>query len=449
MRAVSGGAVRWDAFEYLLALSGLDATRASMPRGNVLSPQEASRLLADLSRQPVTTRAFPPRLALGHLLREILESGEVTREELLRRVERFKHVAVLRPDGRLAWALDGRTQQKVGPVEWKEDAFLAGPFKLGHFYVSNGSVFRQADVHLRPIEGPPLAEVHDDADLINQTMDGTQEAFIELVHALGQWVVHPVDSLESLRHLPAGVSALIATSPEYRERFRNMTRGEQTRAFARLTTNLLATFGTAGGTTRTLTRAVSGWEATVPILSLSPEGLLLVERVAVPVGRVATVLSGGPGAALILHRANEAGQASAPPAGPGQWAPAEESMSARARAYQEQISGHSAHEAYWVGGVGRKSKGVRFDGFKDGVLLEAKGPGYANKFLENLEPKNWFKSSGAKALVDQAIRQLNAARSTKTPIRWHIAEEKSAEAIRFLFRREQVFGIEIIHTPAI
>jgi hypothetical protein len=124
-------------------------------------------------------------------------------------------------------------------------------------------------------------------------------------------------------------------------------------------------------------------------------------------------------------------------------------MSPRARAYQEQVTGHSANEAYWVGGVGRKSGGVSFDGFKDGVLLEAKGPGYANKFLESLEPKPWFKPSGAKALVDQARRQFEAARSTGTPIRWHVAEEKTAEAIRRLFTNRGVVGIEVVYTPAL
>jgi hypothetical protein len=124
-------------------------------------------------------------------------------------------------------------------------------------------------------------------------------------------------------------------------------------------------------------------------------------------------------------------------------------MSARARAYQEQISGHSADEAYWVGGADRKSGGVKFDGFRDGVLLEAKGPGYANKFLDSLEPKPWFKPSGAKALVDQARRQLGAAMKTGTPIRWHVAEEKVATAIRLLFKDKGVEGIEVVYTPAL
>ncbi|QRK07789.1 hypothetical protein JQX13_48760 [Archangium violaceum] len=303
VRAVASGARQADAFEYLLLLAGLDNVNDEPPRGAPLTPQEAARVLTVLMNKPVTLGSFPPRMAVCHLLREVLEGGEVSREELLRRVERFKTVAVLRPDGYLAWTLNGRTQQKVGPVEWKEEAFRAGSFELGRFYTVNGWVFRLADAQLRPVmEGPPLAEVYDDADYISRTLDGAQEAYVDLYHAMGQLLSHPSDSIASLRHLPAGVAALLASSPKYLERFRYMTRGEQVKALSKLTTNLIFTVGTAGGTTSTLTRAVGGLEATVPVLSLSAEGLLVVERVVVPVGKAATVLSGGPGAAIILHQ---------------------------------------------------------------------------------------------------------------------------------------------------
>jgi hypothetical protein len=448
VRAVSGGAVQVDAFEYLLILAGLDDVNEMPSRNAPFSQREAARVLTVLMRKPMTPGSFPPRMAVCHLLREVLEGGAVSREELLRRVERFKRVAVLRPDGYLAWALNGRTQQKVGPVEWKDDAFRAGPFELGRFYTVNGWVFRRADAQLRPLmDGPGLAEVYDDADHISRTLDGAEEAFVELYHAMGQLLSHPLDSIAALKHLPAGVAALIASSPEYLARFQSMTRGEQVKALSKLTTNLIVTFGAAGGSTRTLTRTFTGAEATVPVLSLSAEGALAVERVVVPVGNVATVLSGGPGATIILQRANTNGQTPSPAPGPGQWGPAKESMSARARAYQEQITGHSADDAYWVGGMSTKAGGVRFDGFKDGVLLEAKGPGYANKFLDDLEPKTWFKNTGAQDLVEQAKRQLRAVRGKGISIRWHIAEEKTAEAIRYLFEKSDVDGIEVVYTP--
>ncbi len=72
-------------------------------------------------------------------------------------------------------------------------------------------------------------------------------------------------------------------------------------------THLLVTFGTAGGTTSTLTRAVGGLEVTVPVLSLSAEGVLVMARTVVPVGTVGTVLSGGPGAAIILYQSGTGG----------------------------------------------------------------------------------------------------------------------------------------------
>ncbi|RKH43474.1 Tox-REase-5 domain-containing protein [Corallococcus sicarius] len=452
--AVGGGFVRGvaqeDAWEKLLTDAGLETRDARPLAGGSLTPTQAARLLGQLIRNPVTLGNFPPRMAAGFLLREVLEGGEVSREELLRRMERFARaqVAVLRPDGYLAWALTGHTQQKVAPVEWKDGAFRAGNFELGRFYSGKGGVFRAVDAQLQESDWRPLAEVYDDADVINRSLEGAGDAFAELYHALGQLLSHPVDSIAGLSHLPTAVVALITSSPAYWERFQSMTEGEQIREVARLATNVLATWGAASTTTRTLTGLAVGAEATVPVLSLSAEGVLALERVAVPVGRVAAVLSGGPGAAIILQRANTASKGASPSKGPGQWGPAKESMSARARRYQEQITGHSADDAYWVGGMGQNSGGVKFDGFKDGVLLEAKGPGYANKFLDNLDPKIWFQSSGARSLVEQAQRQLQASKGTGASIRWLIAEEKTAEAIRMLFQKEKVYGIDVVHIAA-
>jgi hypothetical protein len=122
-------------------------------------------------------------------------------------------------------------------------------------------------------------------------------------------------------------------------------------------------------------------------------------------------------------------------------------MKPPARRYQEQITGHSADEAYWVGGMNTQAGGVKFDGFKDGVLLEAKGPGYT-KFFEGLEPQEWFRYSGARKLAEQAERQVKKVRDMNIPIRWHVAEKHAAEAIRDLLKNAQVRGIEVVHTPA-
>ncbi|WP_199724155.1 hypothetical protein [Corallococcus sp. AB011P] len=310
--AVGGGLAprdaREDAWEKLLTAAGLEVHDSRPLAGGSLAPTQAARLLEQLMRKPVTLGTFPPRMAAGFLLREVLEGGEVSREELLRRVERFarERVAVLRPDGYLAWALNGNTQQKVAPVEWKDGVFRAGNFELGLFYSGKGGVFRAVDAQLQASDWRPLAEVYSDADVISRSLDGAQDAFVELYHALGQVLSRPMDSIAALSNLPAGVSALIASSPVYWERFRYMTQGEQIREVARLTTSMFATWGAASATTRTLKGLAVGAEATVPVLSLSAEGALALERVAVPVGRAAAVLSGGPGAAIILQKVGDA-----------------------------------------------------------------------------------------------------------------------------------------------
>jgi Restriction endonuclease fold toxin 5 len=91
--------------------------------------------------------------------------------------------------------------------------------------------------------------------------------------------------------------------------------------------------------------------------------------------------------------------------------------------------------------------GVKFDGFKDGVLLEAKGPGYA-QFFDGLEPKYWFRPSGAQELIAQAKRQSEKIRGMGIPVEWHVAEKQVADALRLLFERNDIDGIKVIHTPA-
>ncbi|WNG50251.1 hypothetical protein F0U60_43560 [Archangium minus] len=401
-----------------------------------------------LLSRPVTLAGFGPRMAAAHLLREVMErEDDLPRRALLARVERFERLAVLRPDGYLAWALSGHTQQRVGQVVLKVGALRAGPFEVGRFYDGHGGAFVPVDDELRRVRtAPPLAEVYDDGDVINRVLDGAEDSFRDTVLALGEWVFHPGDSLTALSRLPEGVAALVLHSPEYREHFRLMTRGEQIRALSRLTVTVLATYGTAAGTTRTLGTVGRGLEhLSVPTLSLSADGALVLQRVVVPAGRAVTTLGGGAGAAIVLHMAHQSLQgtsgktgASVQAGGPGQWSPVKESMSRRAARYQEQISGRPVNDSYVV-------RGVRFDGYDKGVLLEAKGPGYANKFTDKLEPKKWF-AKGARSIVDQAERQLKATNGT--PIRWHVAESKVAEAIRKLLDKAQVRGIEVVHTPA-
>jgi hypothetical protein len=383
VRTVASGAVRVDAFEALLFSAGLDNIGDLPPRGGLLAPDEAARLLAALLKKPVTLAHFPPRMGASHLLREVLEGGEVSREELLRRVERFNWVAVLRPDGYLAWVINGRTLQKVAPVEWQDGAFRARGFELGRFYTGQEGAFRLADAQMRQA-GPLLAEVYDDADYLSRSLDGAEEAFFELALAMGKLLTYPSDSLAALQHLPAGLAALIASSPEYLERFKYMTRGEQVKALSKLATTLIVTCGAAGGTTRTLTAALGGAEATVPVLSLTVEGALVMERIAVPVGAVATAVGTGVGGVYVLSTASGGGAPSASGSNAGAKAAMAVAPSSRALGRALEAAGHvrapgsaahhivsgSAPEAAQARAVLQKF-GIGIDEAVNGVFLPA------------------------------------------------------------------------------
>jgi RHS repeat-associated protein len=121
--------------------------------------------------------------------------------------------------------------------------------------------------------------------------------------------------------------------------------------------------------------------------------------------------------------------------GPGVWKAVTEVMSPRAAAYQTRITGRAAGSSYVVGGV-------KFDGFANGVLLEAKGPGYA-KFVSNGQFKPFF--AGADALVAQAQRQLAVAGGAR--IQWSVAEAETATAIKNLFASRGISGILVTHVP--
>ncbi|ATB45654.1 hypothetical protein MYMAC_001239 [Corallococcus macrosporus DSM 14697] len=425
-----------DEFDVLLRNAGLEARDARPVAGNPLTPKHAARLLQALMGRDVTLGQFPARLAVGFMLREVLATGEVSRAELARRVERFRYVAVLRPDGRLAWVRSGRTQQRVADVGWKDGAFRAHGFELGRFYDGRTGVFRLLDDELREESGFPLADVHDDADVVSRTLDGAEEAFVGLALAVGKFFsTSPAESLAALRELPAGVVALLRSSPEYLERFGYMTRGEQVQAVSKLVTNLIATWGTASAATRTLEGTALA-TAEVPALVLSAQGTVAMRLVAAPVGRAAAVLSGGPGAAIILQRADTAAKDGAPSKGPGRWRPAKEHMEEPARRYQAQVASAPEGQVYEI-------DNVKFDGFNGASLLEAKGPGYEKFLGQGVEQGGWFE--GFMGMVKQARSQQRVSRGF--PIEWHCAESRVADYVRVLFRRNGLGRISVIHTP--
>lgn len=78
-----------------------------------------------------------------------------------------------------------------------------------------------------------------------------------------------------------------------------------------------------------------------------------------------------------------------------------------------------------------------------GVLIEAKG-NYFNFVNKNSgEFYKWF--DGKKSLVNQANRQISVANGIT--IKWYFNDEISMNAVRYLFEKESVKGIEFILKP--
>jgi hypothetical protein len=323
VRDTLGGAHPVDPFEDLLLRAGLERIDELPPRDRPLDRDGATRLLNVLVNRPLPMRRFPQRMGACFLLREVIEKGAASREELVRRTARFRMVAVLRPDGYLAWVLNGRTQQRAGPgrVELKDGVFTANGFELGRFYTGLHWAFRLADAEMNATpDSRILAEVYDDADLFGRTMDGVESAFVEIAMALGKALSRPVDTIAALRNLPESVALLIASSPAYLERFENMTPGEQIEAVAKLYGTVIATFASGGVAAGSVTRGLGGTETLS--LSLSANGALALTRVAVPAGEAVAVLAGGMATGIVLNESVQAtGKLANPPDGPRSFVP--------------------------------------------------------------------------------------------------------------------------------
>ena len=116
----------------------------------------------------------------------------------------------------------------------------------------------------------------------------------------------------------------------------------------------------------------------------------------------------------------------------GQWRTVNESMSDFSRKYQKQITGREG--MVWM------QNGVKFDGMKDGVLLDAKGK-YAQFIDKNTgEFYDWF--SGKESLIAEAKRQILASEGSK--IQWYFAEKESLNVVQDLFMDKGIMGIELI-----
>jgi hypothetical protein len=291
---------------------------------------------------------------------------------------------------------------------------------------------------------------------LGPAVEGAGLAVVDSVSSLVNLVLHPGETLEGLARLPAAVRVLLKNSPEYWERFRASSHGAQVRSISRILTQVLITCGTAGaGAARAGSMGGKLGSLGVPVLSLSGDGALVLRMVAVPAGQAVTVVGSGVSAVYVLHMASVGAGTSGgggdnsssgrsgppPPGGPGSWVQKAEAMSEAALRYQTQVTGTPKGWVYRVFFGPGPGDYVDFDGFTNGVLLEAKGPNLAKFIDEALEPMGFFK--GADGMLRQAQRQSLAANGL--PIRWIVAEKKFAEYLRKLFDTNSLEHIEVVH----
>jgi antitoxin (DNA-binding transcriptional repressor) of toxin-antitoxin stability system len=421
-----------------------------LPRdGSTLLPEQAVQLLGHLLEAEAGLGEFSRQRMAAHLLLEVATGeGPVTREQLHTRMDRFHRLRVVRPDGYLVRAVTGEAVQRAGEVRLAEDGTLrAGRYEVGPFYAVEDGQLWPVDTGLEvPRGAKPLGPYVPDDGVVLPALEGAGLALGDTLESLCQLVFHPGESVEGLTRLPGAVRVLFQNAPEYWEAFRQKPRGEQVRTVSRLTANALLTVGTSGaGAVKAVTWGGKLGRLSVPLLTLTKKGELVLRLVAVP-GRAMAVAGQGLSVTWGLHLAKvEAGGGGGwvpPVGGPGQWVPKNERMSPRSRAFQHQVT---KAPAGWVYRVWRDGEKADFDGFvlEQGLLQETKGLGYDKHFDADLEAKKYFK--GAERLVSQAARQSRVANGM--PIRWHVAEPRMVDILKGLFQKDGITGIDVVYTP--
>jgi hypothetical protein len=115
-------------------------------------------------------------------------------------------------------------------------------------------------------------------------------------------------------------------------------------------------------------------------------------------------------------------------------------MKARALAYQIRVTGGvpSGMGYKAIDSVGE----VHFDGFRDGILIEAKGLGYAGLTKNGRFYPGFSINDSA---VAQAERQLRV--SGGLPVEWPVAEPIAVQAFKNLFADNGIVGINVVYVP--
>lgn len=133
-----------DEFDVLLLRAGVDLME--FPARDAWSVAQASNLAEWLHFKIYDGNqyAYGPRILASFLLQEELRMGKpVSRLALLKRMQSYKHLAVLNPDGHIVSAYTGATLLCVGPLHIEDGVPQAGDFKVDAFYIPTGNGFRE------------------------------------------------------------------------------------------------------------------------------------------------------------------------------------------------------------------------------------------------------------------------------------------------------------------
>lgn len=438
-----------DYFQGFLVQAGVPSEALPLD-GRTLSPRQALELLPHLLSTPVTLGNFGLRRMAAHLLLEVATQGvPVERETLHARMRRFSELLVARPDGYLVRPTTGEALQWAGNVGLTQGRLFAGSYEVGPFYRRVGGRLYPVDGRLQVLPGSKAVGAYAPDDGVMSPMaEGAFLAMVDTVEGLVRLVFQPGATVEGLTRLPEGVRQLYAHAPELYEAFRAKPYAEQVRTLSRLTTGAVLILGSAGGgAAKAASWGSSLGQASIPLLSLTQDGLLALRLVAVPAGAVVASGAVAVSATYVLHMASAGTQGTPggsgwpPIGGPGRWVEDKASMSEQARAYQAQVTGAPRGWSYKVC-LGDDC--VEFDGYdpKTGTLLEAKAREYEKWFGDDLNPK--WNYRGLEGLVAQARNQLRLAGGFR--VRWHVAEPRMVVILREAFDANGIEGIEIVYT---
>ncbi|QRO02557.1 HNH endonuclease [Archangium violaceum] len=265
-------------------------------------------LLPHLLATPVTLGNFGPRRMAAHLLLEVATGGvPVSRDELHARMRRFARMLVVRPDGYLVKPATGVAVQQAGKVVLARDGTLrADRFEVGPFYAIEGGHLFPVDKTLEVPRGAlPVGRYEPDDGVLLPVVEGAVLAVVDTVEGLYRLVFHPGETLDGLTQLPGVVRELYVSAPLHWEEFRHKPYAEKVRTMSRLATGAVLVVGTSGaGAAKAASWGGRLGSVSIPLLSLSGDGLMAVRLVAVPVGGVASAAAPALGATYVLHMAN-------------------------------------------------------------------------------------------------------------------------------------------------